>query len=258
MDDSYQDVSKLDPKARVSNALTVLQPGEQVFCTIKRHPMGIFGVYAVCGFITILAVVLSFALLPSAFSNGNTSQTFIASTLISMAVAALCVAFALVETTVYWSNTWTLTSDSLTQIERASLFSRHSSQLSLESLEDVTAEQDGMLPKLFNYGLLRVETAGERSKFTFLFCPNPNYYAARILAAREAFEQHTHQEEKISEQTAAKPQPAPPVEPPLTVAPPRPTMPPESADALPARQPEPPVPSETEIASYNIPDGKPD
>jgi hypothetical protein len=255
--DPYQDISKLDPETRVPNTLTVLQPGERVLCTIKRHPIGIFGIYGVCGFIVTLAVVLSFALAPGIFSDSNSSQIMVASILVSVIVSAVCAAFALVATTVYWGNSWTLTTDSLTQVDRLSLFRRQSSQLSLESLEDVTAEQNGILTRIFNYGLLKVETAGERSKFVFPFCPNPNYYAAQILAAREAFDQHTHQEEKIGQQPDPQThQPAPPVEPPVPVQPPHPQMPPESAAALPARQPDPPAAS-PEIDSYEIPDGSP-
>jgi hypothetical protein len=252
--DPYQDISKLDPKTRVPNTLTVLQPGERVICTIKRHPIGILGVYGVCGLIAILTVVLSFALAPGIFSDSNTNQILVASILVSVIVSAVCAAFALVATTVYWSNSWTLTTDSLTQVDRLSLFRRQSSQLSLESLEDVTAEQNGILTRIFNYGMLKVETAGERSKFTFMFCPNPNYYAAQILAAREAFDQHTRREEKAGQESLdpAPPQPAPPVEPPVPVALPQPELPPESAAALPERQPKPPSP---DVDSYEVPDG---
>lgn len=252
--DPYQDVSKLDPKTRVPNTLTVLQPGERVICTIKRHPIGILGVYGVCGFITILTVVLSFSLAPGIFSNNSDSQVLLVSMLVSVIVSAVCAAFALIATKVYWGNSWTLTTDSLTQVDQLSLFRRQSSQLSLESLEDVTAEQNGILTRIFNYGMLKVETAGERSKFTFMFCPNPNYYATQILAAREEFDQHTRREEKIGQEPPdpVPPRPAPPVEPPVPVVPPQPELPPESAAALPERQPKPPSPG---VDSYEVPDG---
>ncbi len=247
MDDPYKDVSKLDPGTRISNTLTVLQPGEHVICTIKRHPIGILGVYGLCGLVAIVTAVLSFGLAPSIFSDSSSRQIFLTGSLISLIVGATCAAFALIATKVYWGNAWTLTTDSLTQVDQLSLFKRHSSQLSLESLEDVTAEQNGILTRLFNYGLLKVETAGERSKFVFPFCPNPNYYAAQILSAREKFDQHSDTEENIYRQ------PVPSVQPP---------MPPESAAAMPQQQPLPPAsPSAApspEIDSYEVPGGPPD
>jgi hypothetical protein len=42
---------------------------------------------------------------------------------------------------------------------------------------------------MFHFGVLSAETAAATDKFTFLFCPNPTYYAKQILAARERFEQ---------------------------------------------------------------------
>jgi hypothetical protein len=89
----------------------------------------------------------------------------------------------------YWGNSWVVTTDSITQVNQTGLFTRQSSQLSLANLEDVTAEQNGILAHAFNYGLLKAETAGEHSKFSFYYCPNPNLYAQQILHAREQFEQ---------------------------------------------------------------------
>jgi hypothetical protein len=56
-------------------------------------------------------------------------------------------------------------------------------------LEDVTSEKNGILTHIFNYGVIKAETAGERSKFVFLYCPNPDFYAKQILATRERFMQ---------------------------------------------------------------------
>jgi uncharacterized membrane protein YdbT with pleckstrin-like domain len=179
-----------DPNTRVADISPVNEPGERMVFTVKRHPIGILGVYVTCGLVLIVTAVLAFIMAPSIFKSGNTSQAILAEAVVFAIVAALCAGFALVVTKVYWGNRWTLTSDSITQVNQTSLFKRQSSQLELGDMEDVTAEQNGMLAHMFNYGVLRVETAGESSKFVFTFCPNPNYYAQQILAAREAYEQN--------------------------------------------------------------------
>jgi hypothetical protein len=46
------------------------------------------------------------------------------------------------------------------------------------------------VPHLFNYGTLRVETAGEQSNFNFIYCPRPNAVAKLILEARERYVEH--------------------------------------------------------------------
>lgn len=174
------------------NPLAVMQPGEQVICEIKRHPIGMLGTYIMSGFILVVLAVLTFIVIPHMASPDNQSKAMLAGGLVFVVAAALVLAFVFVANKVYWGNHWVVTSDSITQILQTSLFSRQSSQLSLGNLEDVTTQQNGIFQQLFKYGTIRAETAGERSKFVFPFCPNPNYYAQKILAAREVFEQAHH------------------------------------------------------------------
>jgi hypothetical protein len=180
---------QFDPKARVTNELTVMQPGEKVLSTIKRHPIGIVGIYISIGAILTLVAVLAFAVAPSASNDSSNNTAMGIGTVVFLVLAGLSLIYAIIATKVYWGNSWVVTTDSITQVNQISLFRRQSSQLSLANLEDVTAEQNGILAHIFNFGILKAETAGERSKFSFPFCPNPNLYAQQILHAREQFEQ---------------------------------------------------------------------
>lgn len=177
-----------DPKHPVHNPLSVMAPGEQMICEIRRHPIGILGIYIMTGLLLIVLAILAFIVTPHVVTSSGHQATVVGA-LIFLVVGTLAVGFVLVAHIVYWGNSWVVTSDSVTQITQTSLLRKQSSQLSLGNLEDVSATQDGILPHMFNFGVLRVETAGERSKFLFPFCPNPSYYAKQILAARENFEQ---------------------------------------------------------------------
>jgi hypothetical protein len=180
------------PKGRVSNILPVTQQGERTLRVLKRHPIGIYSVYIMCGLALVMTATLAFGVIPE-IAHG--SSAILIGAIVFLVVLAVCVTSSLIARKVYWGNTWTLTTDSITQVNQVSLFTRQSSQLSLADLEDVTSEQNGILAEMFNFGLLRVETAGERSKFMFPYCPNPNYYAQQILAAREAFDETRRLEE---------------------------------------------------------------
>jgi hypothetical protein len=169
--------------------MVVLQPGERVIASVKRHPFGILTLY-VGGLIGIIVAIVIAVLLPNmvgqyAGSGGNDIATYAyigAGVVVVGLVAAMAIA-----TSVYWQNEWVITSDSITQISQRSLFDRQVSQLSMDNLEDVTVDQNGILPHMFNFGQLKVETAGEHSKFTFQYCPNPNKYARDILEVHEEF-----------------------------------------------------------------------
>lgn len=166
-----------------------MQPGEQVIFQIKRHPIGIISIYAVLGVMLAALAVVIFGVGPGLFSDIDRNTYLGYGAIVFLLVTLLSVVFSFIANIVYWGNTWILTSDSVTQIAQTSLFNKHSSQLSLNNLEDVTVEQNGMLTHIFNYGILKAETAGERSKFSFVYCANPNFYAQKILQAREMFEQ---------------------------------------------------------------------
>ena len=182
----------------IHNPLSVMQPGERIICEIKRHPVGMLGIYVVTGVLLVLLAVLALVVAPSVLSSVSRSQVAAIGGLIFIVCAILSLGFVFISNKVYWGNSWVVTSDSITQITQTSLFDKRSSQLSLGNLEDVTAEKKGILAEMLNYGLLRVETAGERSKFMFPYCPNPNYYAQQILSAREQFEQRRAGEENTA------------------------------------------------------------
>ncbi|HVU59577.1 MAG TPA: PH domain-containing protein [Candidatus Saccharimonadales bacterium] len=171
---------------RIHNPLEVMQPGEKLICEIKRHPIGlILGPYLVAAFLTVLAV-LAIVLAPM-YRADVSDQTLMGIMLGAGLVIVAMLLYVYVATMIYTANRWIITSDSLTQILQTGLFDSEMSQLSLEDLEDVTVNKNGLLQTLFNYGTLHCETAGERSKFVFIYCPSPDQYARDILAAREAF-----------------------------------------------------------------------
>ena len=176
-----------NPKSKVGNELSVHQKGERTIFTVHKHPFGLAGAYSLSGIVAITVAFLTYYLSHNTVTNGNATISAAFATLVFIVVATLCALYSLLYTKVYMGNSWVLTTDSLTQVQQSNLFDRESSQLSLHNLEDISAEQNGFLPHILNYGILKVETAGEKTKFSFNYCPNPNYYARQVLAARENF-----------------------------------------------------------------------
>lgn len=168
------------------NPLQAHQPGEQIVCEIKRHPFGVIVIYLGVGFVLALLTFLIVNVLPGLSTSSQEGLNALGS-MILIVTAVLGVGFAFVNQIVYWGNRWIVTSDSITQVQQTGLFSKQASQLSLENLEDVTAVKKGIMAHVLNYGTLNAETAGERSKFSITYCPNPEEYARKILNARELF-----------------------------------------------------------------------
>lgn len=175
-----------EQEVKVNNPLGVMQPGERVICEIKRHPIGLIGVYAISAL--MLAVALSIAILTPIYASFLTDQQKLGVVLASILGMVITLIITYIAVYIYQANRWVVTSDSVTQITQNSLFDRHYSQLSLANLEDVSAEQHNILQELFGYGDITLETAGaEPGKFVFDYCPNPNEYARKIIAAHEEY-----------------------------------------------------------------------
>lgn len=193
---------------------------------IHRHPFGLIGLYAVAVIIAA-AVLAAAALIPhyaTSLSTHDKSGIFLGAVIIIVVLLL----YTYVAVTIYKGNRWIVSSDSITQISQTGLFRKQTSQLSLANLEDVTFEQNSFLQSMFGFGTLKVETAGERSKFYFVFCPNPQDCAKRIIQAHEQFIVNKPDEMAASTRALnSTPQPAygqPPAAPPSPMEPQQPPV----------------------------------
>lgn len=190
-----------DKLQAVDNPLKVLQPGERVVCEIKRHPIGLLGMYLSSAVIIVIGIAA--AILVPHYLPNMTSQTKMALASGAVILSVIILLYAYIGSSIYKANRWIVTTDSITQVSQMGLFRKQTSQLSLANLEDVTVEQDGVLQSMFGFGSLRAETAGEHSKFTFLFCPHPSEYAKRIIAAHEQYIAARPEEMHVTNQAVA-------------------------------------------------------
>jgi hypothetical protein len=167
-----------NPLGRVED----INEDEVKIADIRRHPFGILAVY----FQTLLAFGLAFGLILYLLpSIGEGSRTvIIVGTMLLLSIIGVMLALY---TKIYFGSQLIITDINITQVLQNGLFRRKVSELTMENVEDVTADQHGIFPTLFNYGTLIVETAGEQNNFTFRYCPNPNAYAKALQDARGAY-----------------------------------------------------------------------
>jgi uncharacterized membrane protein YdbT with pleckstrin-like domain len=183
-------ISELSGLAKRYFELVEFDQDEELICEIRKHPFGLFLVYAT-GFFISLAIIIISALVLFAFANdplevGSTNNSIRTITLI---VALIMVVLTLGATAIgaylYRSNIIFVTSEKLAQVLYISLFNRKISQLSLGDIQDVTVEQNGFLPRLFKYGTVVVETAGEQNNYIFTYTPDPYIVSKHIVGAHE-------------------------------------------------------------------------
>jgi len=85
----------------------------------------------------------------------------------------------------YYLDAWIVTDERIINIEQRGFFTRKISELKLTKIQDVTSEIAGVIPTLFNYGNILVQTAGEKEHFVFTQIPDPNYVKNVIVQLQE-------------------------------------------------------------------------
>ncbi|PIR66841.1 MAG: hypothetical protein COU51_01705 [Parcubacteria group bacterium CG10_big_fil_rev_8_21_14_0_10_36_14] len=85
----------------------------------------------------------------------------------------------------YYLDTWIITNDRLLNIEQEGVFARTISELDLYRIQDATSEIKGILPSLFGYGNVYIQTAGEKARFILEQVPNPHELRKKIMDLAE-------------------------------------------------------------------------
>ena len=173
-------------KAIPSAAWQLMEDGERILRVVHKSLIVLFGLY-----LEVLAGVAAFAALlwllrPDTFDELVSSPSATA-LLIGILLVALVTFILILVTFIYLANQLIITDRSLIQVTQRGPFSNKASRLSFSNVEDVSANQSGLLATIFAYGTLTVQTAGTLENFIFTYCPNPNSLAHEILEAQQAY-----------------------------------------------------------------------
>jgi membrane protein YdbS with pleckstrin-like domain len=86
----------------------------------------------------------------------------------------------------YYLDTWIVTNERIINIEQKGLFSRITSELHLNEVQDVTSETHGFLETFLTYGDVYIQTAATRERFNFKNVDNPTEVKAAIIRLVQA------------------------------------------------------------------------
>jgi uncharacterized membrane protein YdbT with pleckstrin-like domain len=179
------DYMSSDP--RYAQSIEGVSEGEKTLFETRKHPFGIISLYLGAGIGLLGALGLILILLPQLVSpESQGTANGILGILAIMGVVFTAVVL-LIATYIYRQNRLIVTDRNITQVIQRGLFNRQVSELPMANVEDITADQKGLIATLFNYGEVRVETAGEQNNFRFNYCPRPNYCAKIIQDARQHY-----------------------------------------------------------------------
>jgi uncharacterized membrane protein YdbT with pleckstrin-like domain len=182
----------------MQESIETIDHNEQKLCEIAKHPFGIVVIYVWALLGLVVALGLSYFLLPAVIED--TDRAFLIAHFFALVAITLTVIGITISAMIYRQNRLIVTDINITQILQYGLFNRKVSQLNLINVEDVTSVQKGILSTLFGFGELKIETAGEQANFHFSYCPKSSYYANVILNAREKIlgQHHEHHQTNLN------------------------------------------------------------
>ena len=165
----------------------VLSEGETVVQDLKKHPIGV-AISLIVGALLIVTILgITFFIFSLMQSSGKTNSGAYGSLVVFAGVIiAIGIAVATaVNVYLFRMDSLIVTTDKIAQIEYKTIFDRKVVQLSIERVQDVTVSQIGILPRIFKYGTITIDTAGENEDCIFSFAPNPYENSRMIMDIHE-------------------------------------------------------------------------
>lgn len=148
---------------------------------LRRHPITLISM-AIGGILLVLFPFIVWLLMQIVFPDIWASE--IGKTLVILGGSAFFLyawLFLFQSFIDYYLDIWVVTNHRILSIEQSGLFSRTVSELRLYRVQDVTSSVKGVIPTLFNYGDVEIETASNEDHFVFEQISNPTHVAKTIM-----------------------------------------------------------------------------
>jgi len=155
-----------------------LEKDEHLILEVRKH--WFFLLTEIClAIIFILLPILLFPILEGLGLKVNTPSLSLAFFIYSLWVLTIWV-IVFVFWTKQYLDLWIVTNHKIFAIEQHGLFKREVSMIHYEKIQDITYDVDGLIPSLFNFGNLYVQTAGSERNFEIRGIKDPSYIQRKL------------------------------------------------------------------------------
>ena len=163
--------------------MSLLSSDEKIIFKIRKHwltitisALGFLGL-AVVPLIIDSTVGFNLSFLPITFSESV--KTHISAFFYLLWLLAMWVGFFSAWTD-YYLDVWQVTDRRIIDIEQKGFFSRDEAMIRFENIQDITIDTHGFFATVFDFGDLRVQSAGERREFIIKNAAHPEAMKKKI------------------------------------------------------------------------------
>lgn len=181
--------NRLSPVGKKFFNLIEFDDQEELVLEIRKHSFGAVLIVLVGLFIILFFFAIAI-LLSISFRNGLVGSTgSYSGALIGGAVilSGFAVFGILLSVIVFINDVIFVTNEKIAQVLYKNIISRKVSQLNIGDVQDVTVNQNNIFARIFNYGTLVIETAGEQNNYIFSYVPRPASASNLIIEAHESY-----------------------------------------------------------------------
>lgn len=161
-----------------------LDDQEQKIEVFRKHWLAMFFELILFAVIAVIPVVFVFVLLSSSNIALIDGMKKIIMMFTSLWIAFAWIAFFIVYTD-YFLDIWVLTDKRLIDAEQLGLFAREVSVVRIEHIQDATTNVTGILPTIFGYGDVHIQTAASEKEFVLRNVNNPKHVRDMIMRQQE-------------------------------------------------------------------------
>lgn len=151
----------------------------QIF--LRRHWIVVVGIF---GYALGLILVPALAIILVQF-GGFTTLSALLENQLAVVILSIYLLMVLLITmtqfTDYYLDMWIVTNERVINTEQNGLFSRVTSELHLNQIQDITSEMHGIIPTFLTYGSVIIQTAGTKERFHFEQIDNPDKIKEHVL-----------------------------------------------------------------------------
>jgi uncharacterized membrane protein YdbT with pleckstrin-like domain len=158
-----------------------LQPDEKVVLKLRRHILIFVGQGLMVGALALVPFGSGWlvAQIRPEYLTGTVSRTLLL--LLASAYYLNIWLFALAVFADYYLDAWIVTDQRILDIKQQGLFARTMAELELDRIQDITSDIKGIVPSIFNYGNVHIQTAGEQERFLFEQVPDAHRVRQQLM-----------------------------------------------------------------------------
>lgn len=161
-----------------------LDPQEQKIEIFRKHWLVMFFEILLFGFIALIPLVSGFVVIHFSGVIIDPVLERAITVIIATWLLFVWIAFFIVYTD-YYLDIWVLTDKRLIDAEQLGLFSREVSVARLEHIQDATTNVTGLLPTIFGYGDVHIQTAAHDKEFILRNVQHPKRVRDLIMREQE-------------------------------------------------------------------------